>query len=190
VFDTQLGLLLQQHRHDHPGVRHFFLVVTQFASVWLMVSLTLLMALVLLIRQRRMLALVWVLALVACGLLNLALKEVFSRDRPPFHDVAIHETTESFPSGHSMGAITAYGLLAFMAVQSRLRRRIRTGIVLTLALLILAIGFSRIYLGAHYFSDVIGGLTVGGAWLIACLSGLEVARRRMTNKEEEVKDEG
>jgi undecaprenyl-diphosphatase len=88
-----------------------------------------------------------------------------------------------------MGAITAYGLLALMLIRLRPHWWYRGGIILGLALLVLAIGFSRIYLGAHYFSDVIGGLTVGGAWLTACISGIEVSQRRLKSKEEEARSD-
>jgi undecaprenyl-diphosphatase len=77
-----------------------------------------------------------------------------------------------------MGSITAYGLLAYLALRVLHRRWLRVGLVALLASLILAIGFSRVYLGAHYLSDVIGGFALGGAWLTACISGIEVARRR------------
>jgi len=57
------------------------------------------------------------------------------------------------------------------------RRTMQVPIVVGAALLVVAIGLSRLYLGVHYFSDVVGGYAAGGLWLSACISGLEVARR-------------
>jgi undecaprenyl-diphosphatase len=57
------------------------------------------------------------------------------------------------------------------------RRSAQIAVVLGAALLIIAIGFSRLYLGVHYFSDVVGGYAAGVLWLSACISGLEVAHR-------------
>ncbi len=56
-------------------------------------------------------------------------------------------------------------------------RHTQISVVLGAALLIVAIGLSRLYLGVHYFSDVVGGYAAGLLWLSACISGLEVARR-------------
>jgi undecaprenyl-diphosphatase len=60
-------------------------------------------------------------------------------------------------------------------------RRTQVAIVVAAALMILAIGVSRLYLGVHYFSDVIGGYAAGTLWLSACISGVEVARRWRAN---------
>jgi undecaprenyl-diphosphatase len=177
-FDTDLGRSFEQHRLAHPWFRQVLLAITQFGSPLTILALAILVALAMLVRRRRRLALAWLLALLASGLLNLGLKEAFNRDRPPFHDRAIRETTESFPSGHAMGAITTYGLLAYLLVLRCRSRCSRIIVVFLLSGLILAIGVSRVYLGAHYFSDVAGGFAVGGAWLAACISGIEVSRRR------------
>jgi undecaprenyl-diphosphatase len=148
---------------------------------WL-ATLTVLIAMALLVRRRRLLALVWAVALVVTGLLNAGLKDAFGRPRPPFHDVVVRETSDSFPSGHSLGSIITYGLLAYFLVYTLRRRWARVAVVLGLGALVLAIGFSRMYLGAHYFSDVVGGYAIGGAWLCACVSGLEVVRRRARHR--------
>ncbi len=177
-FDTRIGLQLAAHRQAAPRLRQTFIVFTEIGSPEAMVCLTVLVALALLIRRRRVLALVWLLALISTAVLNLALKSVVARDRPPFRDPIIDEPTHSFPSGHSMGAVVAFGLLAYFLLLALSDRREKVLVVVVAVLLTLAIGFSRIYLGAHYFSDVVGGYTVGGAWLSVCISAIEVARRR------------
>jgi membrane-associated phospholipid phosphatase len=181
-FDTRFGRDLEEHRLASPAVRDTFVVITQFGSVIGILSLAILVALVLMIRRRKLVAVVWLLALVVTGLLNFGLKTAIGRDRPPFRDPAIHETNESFPSGHSMGSIVTYGLLAYLLFLTVKGRVARAALVIVALLIVLAIGFSRIYLGAHYASDVVGGFAVGGAWLAACISGIETARRRAHHK--------
>ena len=77
-----------------------------------------------------------------------------------------------------MGSLVAYGLLAYLLLIVFRKPALRSALVLLLSAFILTIGFSRAYLGAHYVSDVLGGFAVGGAWLAACVSGIEVVRRR------------
>ena len=178
AFDTRIGLELQAQRQQAREVRRTFIVFTEIGSPEAMVCLTLLVALALLMRRRRQLALVWLLAMIATGVLNLGLKAVFSRDRPPFRDGIIDEPSYSFPSGHSMGAVLAFGLLTYFLLLALSDRREKIVVVIVAAAMILAIGLSRIYLGAHYFSDVVGGYTVGGAWLSVCISAIEAARQR------------
>ena len=76
-----------------------------------------------------------------------------------------------------MGSLIGYGLLAYFLVLLLPRTWQRILAVVVLSALVAAIGFSRIYLGAHYPSDVLGGYAVGGCWLAACISGLEMVRR-------------
>jgi undecaprenyl-diphosphatase len=177
-FDRTLGLALQKDRQENPWTRDLFRAITQLGSVPAMTSLALFGALALLANRRWLLALVWVIAPAGGGLLDLGLKTFFERPRPEFRDAAITETTMSFPSGHSMGSLIGYGMLAYLLLPILPRWWARAAIISGFAVLVLAIGFSRIYLGAHYFSDVLGGFAVGGFWLAACLTGIEAARRR------------
>jgi len=177
-FDNELGENLAQHREAHPSMRSFYFGVTQLGSVEFMTGLVLVVALLLLMRRKWLLAVVWMVAVAGGGLLDAGIKLVFQRERPAFRDPGILETTASFPSGHSMGSIIGYGLLAYFAMLVLPRGWVRRGVVAALIGLPFLIGSSRIYLGAHYFSDVLGGFLVGSAWLAACISGIETVRRR------------
>jgi undecaprenyl-diphosphatase len=78
-----------------------------------------------------------------------------------------------------MGSLVVYGMLAYLLVVFWTeRRRTRLTIVLIAALLTVAIGVSRLYLGMHYFSDVVAGYAAGLLWLSACSTGREMARRQ------------
>ncbi len=177
-FDHELGLRLQENRLASPVTRAVVVGITQLGSVSALTGLSLLVALLLLMRRRWLLAVVWLIAPLGGGLLDLGLKLFFQRERPLFRDPFIDESTKSFPSGHSMGSLIGYGLLAYVLVLALPRPWMRIGAVCGLTVLVLSIGFSRIYLGAHYCSDVLGGYAVGGMWLAACITGLETLRRR------------
>jgi membrane-associated phospholipid phosphatase len=129
-------------------------------------------------RGEKALALSWIAIVLGGGLLNLLLKESFDRERPPaeWRDEIVSETNESFPSGHSMGGMIGYGVLAYAVMLSVQRRRVKALILAALALWVGLIGFSRIYLRAHWFSDVIAGFLIGLAWLEFCLAWVEWAR--------------
>jgi undecaprenyl-diphosphatase len=132
----------------------------------------------LLVRRQYFLLGGWVAAVAGGGLLDLALKRVFHRTRPTGDGPLLTAKGWSFPSGHVMGSLVAYGMLAYLLVREFHGRRLQVAVSAGAALLILLIGLSRMYLGVHYFSDVIGGYAAGAVWLAACVSGLEVVRRK------------
>ena len=96
------------------------------------------------------------------------LKTCFHRHRPP-GSLVEGITNYSFPSGHSFMSVAFYGLLIWLSVIYVKNNLLRLTIIAFLSLLILTIGFSRIYLRVHYATDVIAGFSLGLAWLIFCL---------------------
>jgi len=144
------------------------------------VTLTILaLAVALLLAARRELIVLagWLAAFAGGGLLDVVLKLVIRRPRPPGAAAFLQHFSWSFPSGHAMASLIGYGMLAYVLTLLWIHRRsAQIAVVLGAALLIVAIGFSRLYLGVHYFSDVVGGYAAGVLWLSACISGLEVAR--------------
>ena len=106
------------------------------------------------------------------AILNQLLKLYFHRARPESPLVMAHGY--SFPSGHSMGAMCFFGSLAYVIFFTIERRHVlRMVAVLACALAMLAIGASRIYLGVHYFTDVVAGYTAGLCWMAVCFTGTE-----------------
>ena len=91
----------------------------------------------------------WAAALIGTALLNTTLKAVVQRLRPQLPEPWITETGWSFPSGHAMGSLVAYGFLAYLLTQMSPAEFPRRTAVMVLATLVLLIGFSRIYLGVH-----------------------------------------
>ena len=102
------------------------------------------------------------LALVV--VLNLILKGIVQRPRPEGISL-VTEAGFSFPSGHSMAAMAFFGLLVWLIWHYEKDRAMRVGCCVTFSLVIIMVGVSRIYLGVHYASDVIGGFCVSLAWL-------------------------
>jgi undecaprenyl-diphosphatase len=121
----------------------------------------------------------WVAAFGGAGVLTLVLKNLIRRPRPPAASEFLYGTSFSFPSGHALGSLVGYGMLAYVVGSMWVdTNRGRFQLVIGTAALIIAIGLSRLYLGVHYFSDVVAGYAVGVLWLSVCISGLQVAQRR------------
>lgn len=114
--------------------------------------------------RRELILFLWVV--FGSVLLNETLKLIFHRARPILHRI-VNANGFSFPSGHSMAAFSLYGVLAFL-LWRHIPSSIGRGILILLGtLMIMAIGTSRIYLGVHYPSDVLGGFLASGCWLAA-----------------------
>lgn len=109
------------------------------------------------------------------GLVDTAVKVAVGRPRPEVDEPIATAFGKSFPSGHSMAAVVCYGalLLVFLPL---LTGRWRTFAVAATALLVVLIGFSRLTLGVHYVSDVLGGYVLGAAWLSASVAAFEIWR--------------
>jgi len=113
--------------------------------------------------------LVFLIAVVSgSALLNILLKQIFRRDRPSLYRL-IEETGFSFPSGHSMAAFTLYGAIVFLVWKHIPYVLGRIAVIVGGTCLILMIGISRIYLGVHYPSDVLGGYLISACWLTASI---------------------
>lgn len=178
--DQQLKQSLHEHGTEHPTIRQALILLTQMGSTAFLGVLSLVVAGLVWWKNQRVLAILAMLGISGGGLFNLVLKGYFERPRPRFEvgGPFVREEYYSFVSGHSMGSTVAYGLVAYLLCLVLPRAWQRLTAVALLTLLVLAIGFSRIYLGAHYFTDVIGGFALGTAWVTPLITGIEIMRRR------------
>jgi undecaprenyl-diphosphatase len=153
-----------------------FAVVTQFGAPVIYV-LVVAVALLLWHRGERLLLWTWLAANMGGKLLELVLKSTVQRTRPQHAAEYLNFESFSFPSGHAMASTICYLMLAFIITELAQWRGARRSIVYGAALaLVLAVAFSRIYLGVHYPSDVLGGMTAGLAWLALCVITLRIVR--------------
>jgi undecaprenyl-diphosphatase len=180
VADTQLSTWL--HSHGSPFLTSAMFVATSFGSTVTVTCIAVVLGLYLLWRRR----FYWLAALaasVAGGvLLNRLLKYAFHRPRPHFDDPILTLTSYSFPSGHTMMATVLYGVVAAYLLAKTPDWRWRVLIILSASLLIGFVGFSRIYLGAHYLSDVLGAMAEGLAWLSLCLTAVYSLWRKRNHR--------
>jgi membrane-associated phospholipid phosphatase len=119
-----------------------------------------------------------VVALVGAQLLGSVLKAIFERPRPSFDDPVATADWFSFPSGHAMSSIAVYGAIAYVFADRLCSVRGRIAGLGGLALLVAAIGFSRLYLGVHYLTDVLAGYSAGLAWLLLAIGLLHAGQWR------------
>ncbi|WP_434044635.1 MULTISPECIES: phosphatase PAP2 family protein [Sorangium] len=151
---------------------------TRLGSGWALTVVAIVVAAALLWRRERVLAVGWLIALAGGGLLNHALKALFARPRPTFDEPLALAAGWSFPSGHSMGTFVTFGMLSYLGLLFVRTLRVRLALLALAMSWTVAMGFSRMYLGVHYLSDVLAGFAAGSMWLAVCISGIEVARRR------------
>lgn len=132
------------------------------------------------------------LASVAGGLLGShLLKEGFERPRPDVVPHRVEVSSASFPSGHSMQAAATYLTLGAILARVQKRRRLKAYILALAAFLTLLVGFSRVYLGVHYPTDVLAGWTAGGVWAFLCwMAALLLQRRGAIEQPGEGEEEG
>ena len=103
--------------------------------------------------------------LVGVTLINQVIKHIVRRPRPNVLRL-VEEDGYSFPSGHSMVSMAFYGIIIYLVYKNVTNKYLKWTLITLLSLLILSIGFSRIYVGVHYFTDVVGGFLLGLAYLI------------------------
>lgn len=112
--------------------------------------------------------------------LDAVMKAHFKRMRPDVPWAVVHEHSFSFPSGHSVMAMVMYGIIVYKTQDKLISYWAKAALMTAAFLMVVGIGVSRVYLGAHYPSDVAGGYFVGAVWLAAVIgSDLWVERKRV-----------
>jgi undecaprenyl-diphosphatase len=144
----------------------FFTFMTRLADIYFLAALCILIFIF--IKNKRY-SFIIIINLISTIFLNQILKAIFMRSRPNFL-ILIDADGYSFPSGHAMVAASFYGLLIYLLNQMKIRKKYKVAATIFLCILIGLIGLSRIYLRAHYTSDVIAGFLISVAYLIAYTS--------------------
>lgn len=163
--------------YANPAVTQTARVISWLGSVAFLTAASVVAALVFL--RKRWFDAILGLALTMLGgsLLNVLLKQLFQRQRPVFENPIVNLTSFAFPSGHTMGATLFYMFIAAVVAYAMKSRRIRVLAFASALLLIALIGMTRIYLGAHFVTDVVGAIVAGTAWLAFCWTAVETLRK-------------
>jgi undecaprenyl-diphosphatase len=142
--------------------------LTSLGSIIVLILITLAIAGYLFLARRQ--AAAWLMLVAVFGGIAMSdlLKFAFGRPRPDFIAPAARVFTTSFPSGHATLSAITYLTIAALLAQNQSSPRIGAYFIVVAALLTILIGVSRIYLGVHYPTDVLGGWCVGAAWALGC----------------------
>ena len=169
------------HHYSSPSLTAMMRFVTSLGSPSVLFSLFAIVSAAFLLAQWRAAALWLAIGVAGSVILDITLKLLFHRARPmPFFSAM--PLSYSFPSGHALSSFTFYGMLAGL-LDARIHNGIvRVGVWAIAALLVLAIGFSRIYLGVHYPTDVIAGYCAAAVWVSALVYADHARRGRQSAK--------
>lgn len=165
--DTALDESLFRFAESHttPQTTRWMKIISFFASAeYLMVAPPLVVLVFAFFRHLRWYGLKVLLVSVSSSILNQVMKRFFERPRPAF--AMLEQSGLSFPSGHAMIGIAFYGLLIYVVWHTVRSLLWRWALSVLLLVLVLLIGYSRIYLKVHYATDVLAGYAMGLLWLI------------------------
>jgi undecaprenyl-diphosphatase len=171
IVDTDLRLADDLHNaalqdaRQSPTVVRAWRLVTRTADTNFLIGVTLIVAGALVARQRYLVAIVWVVAMASGGAMVDILKYNFDRPRPAFAIPLVLERSPSFPSGHAAGATLCYGLLAVLICRASQALKTRLIVSVVAAGWVAAVVYSRLYLGAHFLSDTVAGVLLGGGFV-------------------------
>jgi undecaprenyl-diphosphatase len=180
-FDESVRLFINSHASN--SLTQIMQFVTMLGSTIWLVSLGVCLAIIFFILRWRRSIVVFVVTMAGAITLNIILKLSFKRTRPAaFFDTAL-PSSYSFPSGHALLSLCFYGALAAIIVPHLSRTVTRASIWAAAGLLVALIGFSRIYLGVHYPSDVLAGYAAAIVWVVIVGAGDRMLRRKTRARE-------
>jgi membrane-associated phospholipid phosphatase len=169
IAQLDLAVLNWLQQHGSEGGERVFVYVSWLGAPVLVAVDVMVAGWLALHRMWRWFAL-WMIAIGGGVLLDEMLKLAFHRARPSVASEFISRSSWSFPSGHAMNSLVGYAMLAFLLRERLTNERARVAVTAGAVILIAAIGFSRLYLGVHYLSDVTAGYLAGSAWVLACIT--------------------
>lgn len=170
------------HAHSAASLTFLMRVVSDLHSLWYVGIVTVALSAYWWLKGLRDWVFILMSAVFGGMLLNFILKHVFLRARPQFDPPILTLTTYSFPSGHTLMATVFYGALGWFVLSRSDNWPMRLFAISIPLVMIPLVGFSRIYLGAHYLSDVLAAMAEGLAWLAFCLICAETMKRRREAK--------
>jgi len=179
VFDNAIIDLLQNN--FSPQLDDVMIFITEMGSVWFITVVSLFIILILWFKERDKWGILFLLISVGGGgLIIAALKRYYQINRPSINE-QIDAVGYSFPSGHAMGSLILYGFIVYLILRSKLSMAKKIIYSTFLFSLVVLIAISRVYLNAHFPSDVIAGQAGGLTWLLVCIISLEGVKMKRRN---------
>lgn len=148
-----------------PFLTDIMILFTDLGNPWVIAAISFISSFVFIYLKHRRELIYFLFSLAFSAAFVSIVKIIFARQRPAFEHALVIENTFSFPSGHSLLAVTFYGLLIFFGCKVIKKKNLRSLLIAFGIFMISMIAFSRIYLGVHWTSDVLGGLLAGIGWL-------------------------
>ena len=182
IIDSVQGL-------ETPSLTMIMKILTFIGSAPFVIVLSLCLLLFLYkVLHHRLELILFTAAILGSAILNGILKNIFHRVRPDLHRL-IDIAGYSYPSGHAMNAFTVYSIISFLLWRHISSRWGRIILIIVSMVMILAIGISRIYLGVHYPSDIIGGYFASGFWVTTAILFFQYYQEKRYNKKK-LRDKG
>lgn len=149
------------------------LIITNISSAYALIVITILLFFI--IKNKRIPLYIALNLLFSFGMNQIA-KLIFSRPRPIGINL-IEESGFSYPSGHAMVSMAYFGFIAYILYKKQKNNLTKSILIITLIITILLIGFSRIYLGVHYLSDILGGFLLSIAYLMIFINCINLEKK-------------
>lgn len=131
-------------------------IITFFGSTLFIICLCIFFLIIFIILKKKNYGLIISVVLIISTIFNNLIKIIICRERPNVLKLVI-EDTYSYPSGHTMASVSMYGILMYLVFKSNMNKKLKIGLLIVLGILPILVGISRIYLGAHFGTDIIGG---------------------------------
>jgi len=162
LLDQRINQFFVMHRNP-LGIK-VFMAITSLGSWYVIILAIIAIALILWYRKKKNQLLPFLASTLGAYAIVYLGKLLFARPRPPYS--VYLESNYSFPSGHATMAMMLFGFLAYFIFENSKNKNAKALLIFLLGLIILLVGLSRIYLGVHYTSDVLGGWLLGSLWLL------------------------
>ena len=173
------------HGHVNPTGITVSTYISEIGSPTTMGVIAVIGGAIIIWRRRHTLLIAWIAAFAAGGALEKILKNFVHRTRPQFTPTGPAEVSLSFPSGHTMMCMIGISMATYALLVPKRFGEPWRGILVGLAVaMVLAVGISRVYLGAHYPSDVLGGMAFGAGWVAICVGVRGIVKHRQMLRRE------
>ena len=182
TFAFDKDILLFIHQFANPVLDNIMVGITRIGDPHTVVPLTAVVFCLLLWKRRFTEAKFFALNAAGGATLSYFLKLAFSKPRPELWTQPISEITYSYPSGHALGSMVLYGFLAYLL--ATFYPRYAKVVYAIATCLIIGIGFSRLYLGVHWPTDIVGGYGIGFLWLSVCVMLMRLEKMKTAQPEE------